>query len=50
MRLFERAGIPVASWRQATSQIEAVRAAGEIGYPVVVKVANSAHQELGASV
>lgn len=37
-RLLEAYGIPAAAWKVATSASEAVAAAGEIGFPVVVKV------------
>jgi acetyltransferase len=36
--VFEAFGIPVAPWKVAANAAEAVAAAGQIGYPVVVKV------------
>ncbi len=37
LRLLELYGIPVVRWREATSRREALAAAEEIGYPVVLK-------------
>jgi acyl-CoA synthetase (NDP forming) len=47
LRLVERAGIDVAACRLATSRAEAVQAAGELGYPVALKVAESSHRGAG---
>jgi acetyltransferase len=38
LSLMEAAGIPVAGWRRATSSDEALKAAADLGFPVVLKL------------
>jgi acetyltransferase len=48
--VLERYGIPFAPRRRATSPAEAVAAAAELGFPVVVKVDGPAHKARGGGV